>query len=746
MATHVISQGVQTMPRDNQHGNPIDPQYYQPSRNNKGIASQYLNDTAQNLTGNNSNAPNAAANKNPKQVQPNYTQQAYAQPNQQPGYVMPQQQQAYAQPVHPVQQAQQPTQQQAHAQQPVQQTQSQIHQQAAHQVPLTQSQIHQQAQQNQVQNHAQSQPPQTHVQFAPGASAPVSAPKQTGASFADKPNLMTPSHPETPSGLHRVNNRAAEPYIPQNQPANMVQQNFTSGPGTSGASVAVSNGTARAVNLLKNNEPSFSTLPKVPPQQAVGNHGAPMITNNPAIQPYTSTNTSIVSIQPHSPRKSPSEANAHKSYTQRNAQQTYAAPQVAQQNTYAPPQSQMQQQNGYQQNGYAPQQQQQNAYPQHLYAQPNQYAQQNQYGNQQGYGQNMYPQNMYPGAPQYQQQFVPNIYGPPQNFVPPHMQNIGYGPGGVAYAIPDIQVRQVEMPNQSTGTQQVYINPNMQNTRTVPMPETRMFYTQPPPPVAPKYKYVDQHGRPLTDEEVQTYESKIRATYRVKFGILRENYQKMEIPDFPDTTPIPTIEEMYSEYVKRIHVDTSVDQNKIYLLVLWLLIEIGMTRFFKIPLSGYTLNQFNYLNKYQLLLIELGESSYQATGQSSWPVEVRIVVMATFNAVIFILVKFLADKIGPDMADKLRESIGSVLTQNKAESVLKRAEQATADNVPPPPAEPKAPLADLGNVGNIIAQMASLFSGGLGGASAEKPKVEPQVRKPTTIGGRNRGKPAAAVV
>ena len=297
MATHVISQGVQTMPRDNQHGNPIDPQYYQPSRNNKGIASQYLNDTAQNLTGYNSNLPNAAANKNPKQVQSNYTQQAYAQPNQQPGYVMPQQQQAYAQPIQPVQQ---PTQQ---VQQPVQQTQSQIHaaqpqmQHPVQQAPLTQSQIHQQVQQNQTQNHS-VQPPQSHVQFAPGASAPVSAPKQTGASFADKPNLMTPSHPETPSGLHRASNnvsRAAEPYIPQNQPANMVQQNFTSGPGTSG----VSNGTARAVNLLKNNEPSFSTLPKVPPQDsqgAVGNHGAPMITNNPAIQPYTSTNTSIVSI------------------------------------------------------------------------------------------------------------------------------------------------------------------------------------------------------------------------------------------------------------------------------------------------------------------------------------------------------------------------------------------------------------------------------------------------------------------
>lgn len=273
------------------------------------------------------------------------------------------------------------------------------------------------------------------------------------------------------------------------------------------------------------------------------------------------------------------------------------------------------------------------------------------------------------------------------------------------------------------------------------------------PPTAPVYaqappikKLPEAIPQQLDPEEIQrrkVAEAKSRANYRVKFGILREGYPKMEIPEPTEDQSLEEIEAMYREYVKRIHVDSSVEQNKVYLLILWLLIEVVGCRFLRLPFGGYTMNQFKYMNKYQMLLVELGERSYESTIGEGWPVEIRIGIMAIFNAVIFILVKMLADKVGSDMAEQLRELIANFLTQNQGTEVLQRASQATADN-PPPPAAPQEASPPLGGLGNLIAQLASTFAGGLGGqnAGANQTQAQPQLRRPTTFASRRKRGPS----
>lgn len=245
--------------------------------------------------------------------------------------------------------------------------------------------------------------------------------------------------------------------------------------------------------------------------------------------------------------------------------------------------------------------------------------------------------------------------------------------------------------------------------------------------------------------EEKFLEAKRRADYRVKFSILREAYPQMAIPEPEDQKSLDEIEVMYRQYIKRIHIDSSVDQNQVYLLILWMVMEIIGGRFLRLPIRGYTKNQFNYMNKYRMLLIELGERSYAAGIGEGWPVELRILMMAAMNAVIFVLVHFLASKIGAEgsgtdkMAEELKEMITSFLTQNKGSDVLKRAEEATADNPPPPvPAqEASAPLGGLGGIGGMLANLASMFAGGGAAPSAPAAPAAPaQLKKPTTFGAR----------
>jgi hypothetical protein len=262
-------------------------------------------------------------------------------------------------------------------------------------------------------------------------------------------------------------------------------------------------------------------------------------------------------------------------------------------------------------------------------------------------------------------------------------------------------------------------------------------------PSAPPVTVQEEQKQSTTGQRVN--DAKIRADYRVKFGILREAYPNMNIPEPQESATIEEIEAAYKQYIKRIHVESSVEQNKIYLLILWLLIDVVGTRFFKLPFHGrYVKSQFKYMQKYQMLLIELGERNYSEGGGEGWSVEFRLLAMAIFHGVIFALVQLLASKLGgagaanEQMADQLRDVIDNFLTQNKGTDVLRRAEQASSDQpVPPPvPENPAPPMGDLGAmIGNFAPMLMNLFGGGDAKTATEE---KPQIKRPTTFAARHR--------
>ena len=250
---------------------------------------------------------------------------------------------------------------------------------------------------------------------------------------------------------------------------------------------------------------------------------------------------------------------------------------------------------------------------------------------------------------------------------------------------------------------------------------------------------------PEVSKEDKIQNARRKADYRVKFSILREAYPQMNIPEPGENESIEEIEAGYKEYVKKIHVESSVEQNKVYLLILWIIIDVAGTRLLRLPFHGrYLKSQFKYMQKYQMLLIELGERSYVEDSVEGWSVELRLLAMAIFHGVIFALVTLLASRLGggnaanDKMADELREIIDNFLTQNKGADVLRRAEQATTDNPLPQSATQNAspPLGDLGSViSNLAPMFMNMFTGGGGG---DQEAVAPQEKRPTTFGSRHR--------
>jgi len=200
-------------------------------------------------------------------------------------------------------------------------------------------------------------------------------------------------------------------------------------------------------------------------------------------------------------------------------------------------------------------------------------------------------------------------------------------------------------------------------------------------------------------------QARIREDFRTKFGILRGAFPNFQIPELPAQASLEEIHSMYEVYIKHIHISTSVDQYRVYMVIGWLLLEIFACRLLGLNCSGYTIAQLAGMTRYERLLIELGEKNYNA-GPSSWPVEFRLLLVSLFNALIFVVTKTLAGYVGDGAANGIMDAIVSFLSGHAAPHPATQPAMGVPSGAVPPP-QPAGQGMDLAN---LIGRLGSMFA------------------------------------
>ena len=133
-----------------------------------------------------------------------------------------------------------------------------------------------------------------------------------------------------------------------------------------------------------------------------------------------------------------------------------------------------------------------------------------------------------------------------------------------------------------------------------------------------------------------------------KFDLLRKSYPASSIPDYTVHTDLSTMEKSYSDCVRRLSLDSSVESYKTYLVYGFMGVEFILGNFLGFDMQGFTQQQIISMHSYEKLLIELGEKSYVPSG-SSWPVELRLLFMIIMNAAFFVISKMMMKKTGANL-------------------------------------------------------------------------------------------------
>lgn len=262
---------------------------------------------------------------------------------------------------------------------------------------------------------------------------------------------------------------------------------------------------------------------------------------------------------------------------------------------------------------------------------------------------------------------------------------------------------------------------------TVSLPETGSPRPESPTvPVRP--------SRPDYISMSPSEQQEMKTTFRSKFGILRSSFPSWKIEEPAPEVSLDEMHDLYETYVKQIIISINSNQWKVYLVVMFLLFEIICIKVLGIDCKGFTVSQVRIMDRFDRLLIELGEK-YYVQGGSNWPVEARIVLMAGFNCLVFVAVKYLSRWLGGEgMASTIQgvidqfvgNSFGSSETQPRDEHGL-----------------PSVPTDTSAGLGSLLGQLSGGGSGGgfdlsgmiaqLGGALTQSLKVKDgsEASKPT---------------
>lgn len=171
------------------------------------------------------------------------------------------------------------------------------------------------------------------------------------------------------------------------------------------------------------------------------------------------------------------------------------------------------------------------------------------------------------------------------------------------------------------------------------LPDNEQPSEENPPRTIPEDETNEEQG----DNVMSAYEEK--EEYLLKFRILRRTYPNIDVPEFTEYSDLETMKKSYDRTLRDLSFDDNLDTYRTYLKMGFLGVEFVCTRGIGIDMTGFASSQITSMNKYDKLLIELGEKNYASWG-SNFPVEVRLLGTVLIQAMLFYITRMIGAKIG----------------------------------------------------------------------------------------------------
>ena len=162
-------------------------------------------------------------------------------------------------------------------------------------------------------------------------------------------------------------------------------------------------------------------------------------------------------------------------------------------------------------------------------------------------------------------------------------------------------------------------------------------------------------------------EAKEREEYIWRFRILKKQYKNADLPVYNEHSDLQMMKTSYDRTIRELYLDDAVESYRTYLMCGFMAMEFACTQWIGVDLSGFTIQQGQMMYKYERMLIELGEKSYN-TWNTNLPVEIRLIGMILLQAGIFYVGKIISTNAGGNFAELFKSFTGQPPTPEPVNS------------------------------------------------------------------------------
>lgn len=139
-----------------------------------------------------------------------------------------------------------------------------------------------------------------------------------------------------------------------------------------------------------------------------------------------------------------------------------------------------------------------------------------------------------------------------------------------------------------------------------------------------------------------------------KLEILQKSYPKATVDKFTVYDSLSMIQEYYNSKVQMLSLEGSVDNYKTYMTFAFMGIEFLLGNIFKLNMKGFTEQQLMNMDKYEKLLIEIGEKTYMPSSKK-WPVELRLLFIVIVQTAFFVVGKMFLSGASSSIVNSVSE-------------------------------------------------------------------------------------------
>lgn len=155
------------------------------------------------------------------------------------------------------------------------------------------------------------------------------------------------------------------------------------------------------------------------------------------------------------------------------------------------------------------------------------------------------------------------------------------------------------------------------------------------------------HLLPSPEEEEQIRQ------FLFRLDNIKSSYPQLDIPKYSIYDSLSTLKEAYRNVIRRIRMQSSVDNYKTYLRYGFMLVEFTCGKILKVDMEGFSREQLINMEKYESMLIELGEQNCDPD-VPEWSPMTRLVTAIAVNTTIFVVAKYFAKNASGGLAKLMK--------------------------------------------------------------------------------------------